>query len=87
MAVRHFLQRWGIELRHFHMIPLAAPHYHWIKTVEFCTRKWNALQAWVFIKATCNFPEDGLLCDVVVEGKHEFLTHGGSTTHQGQLWL
>lgn len=87
MTLRDLLLRYGVEIRHFHMIPWPPPQRQWIKNIEFATRRWNALQAWCFIKATCNFPDDGMLCEVVVEGRHEFLTHGGSTTHQGQIWL
>jgi hypothetical protein len=86
MALRHKLLRFGVETRAFHAIRWPPPNHQWVKSVEFFTRRWNALQAWCFIKETCNFPEDGLPCEVSITGRHEFL-HGGISCHQGQIWL
>jgi hypothetical protein len=87
MTIRHFLLRWGIELRDFRSIWWPAPQYQWIKRVELFTRKWNAMQALVFVQETCNFPDDGMLCeDVVITGRHEFL-RGGISTATTRLWI
>lgn len=86
MSLAHFLKGWGIELRNFHAIWWPAPQYNWIKSAEFFTRKWNAMQARVFIKETCNFPDDGLPCEVEITGRHEFLRGGISNTTM-RLWI
>lgn len=86
MTLKQMLARYSIELRHFQAIWWPPPHFQWIKSIEIFTRRYNALQAWCFIKETCNFPDDGMLCEVSITGKHEFL-RGGISNYQGQVWL
>jgi hypothetical protein len=86
MALRQFLLGWRIELRDWKTLPAPPPDFQYITEAQFFTRKWNALQALVFLQETCNFPDDGCPCEIIVTGKHEFL-RGGTSTEYARLWL
>jgi hypothetical protein len=86
MLIKHFLNGWGIELRHWKCLPAPSPFFQFVTEAQFFTRKWNALQAQVFITSTCNYPEDGFPCEITITGRHEFL-RGGTSTAQTRLWV
>lgn len=86
MAIRDFLLGWGIQLRYWKALPAPPPDFQYVTEAQFFTRKWNALQAQVFIMATCNHPEDGFPCEITITGKHEFL-RGGISNSSTRLWV
>jgi hypothetical protein len=86
MALRYELLKWGIELRTWSVLPAAAPHFSFVTKAEFFTRKFNALQAQVFIKAMCNNVAFGFACEAFVTGRHEFL-RGGTSSTAFRLWV
>lgn len=86
MALRHELKEWGIELRNWQALPAPPPHYSFVTKAEFFTRKFNAIQAEVFIKAVCDDVALGFPCEAQVTGKHEFL-RGGISSTAFRLWV
>jgi hypothetical protein len=86
MALRHELLGWGIELRRWRVLPAPKPHFSFVTEAEFFTRKFNALQAQVFIKAVCDDMALGFACEAQVTGKHEFL-RGGTSRTTFRLWV
>lgn len=86
MLLRKLLLRWGIELRWWKAIPAPPPDFEHIMEAEFFTRKWNATQAQVFLRAVCTQEDDGFPCDARIIGKHEFLL-GGISSATARLYL
>jgi hypothetical protein len=86
MALRYELAQWGIELRSWKAMPAPAPDFSYITEAQFFTRKFNALQAQVFIKAVCDDVALGFPCEAQVTGKHEFL-RGGISSTAFRLWV
>ena len=72
MALQHTLALFGVQVVQCHMIPWPPPQFQWVKEITLASRRWTALQTWVFFKALCQ-GNDGLLCEVRVTGRHEFL--------------
>jgi hypothetical protein len=68
------------------LLPATKPDFSYVTEAEFFTRKFNALQAQVFIKAVCDDVALGFPCEAQVTGKHEFL-RGGTSITMFRLWV
>lgn len=86
MALRYELLAWGIELRRWKALPAPKPDFSYVTEAEFFTRKFNALQAQVFIKAMCDDIALGFPCEANVTGRHESL-RGGISRTAFRLWI